>query len=326
VSPADDSPTAGPAPEVFVGIDVSRDTLEVALYPGGEGFRAANDPGGIAQLVRRLTALRPTQVVLEATGGLERAVLGALLGHGLVVSQVNPRQTRDFARSLGQLAKTDRVDALLLARFAAAIRPPARPFPDEAAQQLAALVTRRHQLVVMIGMERNHEASAFPALRPAIRAHLRRLERDLAALDEELDRRIRDSPAGREREDLLRSMPGVGPATTRVLVANLSELGTLTRKPLAALVGLAPFACESGRWRGQRHIWGGRAQVRSALYMATLAATRHNPVIRAFYLRLRAAGKSGKVALVACARKLLTILNALLRDRVPWRPPAPQPA
>lgn len=302
----------------YVGIDVSRTALDGATE-GGATWQAPNDAAGIAATVARLRREAPALVVLEATGAYHASVTSALLAAGLPVAVVNPRQVRRFAESVGQLAKTDRLDAALLARFASAVRPVPRPLPDAATQELAALVLRRQQLQEMVTMERNRLAVAKRSVQPSIRQTLRALERALAALEDETDRWIQDSPAWRATEDLLRSVPGIGPQTARVLIARLGELGTLSGKQIAALVGVAPFAQESGRWRGQRRIRGGRADVRTGIYMAALTAAHRNPVLRAHYQRLVAAGKPKKVALTACMRRLLVILNAMVRNNTRWQ-------
>ena len=259
---------------------------------------------------------------MEATGGRQLPVAAALATAGLAVAVVNPRQVRDFARAIGQLAKTDALDAQLLARFAEVVQPTPRPLPDAQAQELSALLARRRQLVGMRTAERNRLDTALPAVRPRIQAHIAWLDDELAALDHDLRDAVQASPLWRERENLLRSVPGVGPTTALTLLAEVPELGHLDRKAIAALVGVAPLACESGTLRGRRVVWGGRARVRAALYMAALVATRHNPTIRAFYQRLCAAGKPKKVALTACMHKLLLILNAILRHHTPWCAPA----
>jgi transposase len=302
-------------------IDVSKARLDVAVRPGGAAWQAGNDAPGIAALVERVTALAPACVVLEATGGLERGASAALAAAGLPVAVVNPRQVRDFAKATGRLAKTDALDAAVLAHFAEAVRPAVRPLPDAAAQALAELVTRRQQLVEMLTAERNRLGSLTGGRRERAQAHVAWLRQELADLEAELAEAIEASPAWRAREVLLRTAPGVGPVLARTLVAELPELGTLDRKRLAALVGVAPFNRDSGAFRGRRRVWGGRARVRAALYMGALVATRCNPLIRAFYRRLLAAGKPKKVALVACMHKLLTILNAMLRSQTAWRPP-----
>lgn len=305
-------------PAVFVGIDVSKSTLDVALRPSGERFSAPNDEAGIRTLLDRLRPHRNALVVLEATGGFEYPAVATLATAHFRVVVANPRQIRDFGRATGQLAKTDKIDADILALFAERVRPEPRPLPDQAAQALDALLTRRRQLIEMLTAERNRLGFAQPPIRKSISQHIRWLERQLEGVDRDLDRTIQQSPIWRAREDLLRSVPGVGPVVSRTLIGELPELGTLNRKQIAALVGVAPLARDSGTLRGRRIVWGGRAPVRSALYMSALVASRHNPVIRAFYLRLRAAGKPRKVALTACARKLLTILNAMVRDETPW--------
>jgi transposase len=312
--------TAAAAAASFAGIDVSKTALDVALRPSGDAWRSANDAAGIAELVARLQPLAPQLIVLEATGGLERLAVTALALAGLPVAVVNPRQVRDFAKASGRLAKTDALDAAALAHFAEALRPEPRPLPDAQAQALAALVERRHQLVGMLTAEQNRARQALPAVRPHVAAHIAWLEQALRELDGELDQTLRASPLWRERDDLLRSVPGVGPTVALTLVAELPELGQGSVKRVASLVGLAPLNRDSGAWRGSRAIWGGRRQVRDALYMAALVGAHHNPVLRAFYQQLLARGKPKKVALVACMHKLLTILHAVLRDHTPWQP------
>ena len=303
---------------VYVGIDVAKERLDVAQRPSLEGWRVANDERGIAELVARLVQLKPALVVLEATGGMELPLVGALAAAGLPVVVINPRQAREFARATGRLAKTDAIDAQVLAQFAEAVRPQLRPLPDAAAQELSALMTRRRQLIEMLTAEKNRLRAAARAVRPDIQEHIHWLERRLADLDGDLSQTIRSSDIWREKDDLLQSAPGVGPVVSTTLLADLPELGTLNRKEIAALVGVAPLNRDSGTLRGRRTVWGGRSKVRSALYMATLVATQRNPVIRIFYQRLLSAGKPKKVALTACMRKLLTILNAILRSRTPW--------
>ncbi len=302
----------------YVGIDVSSTQLDGAV-DGGAAWQDTNDAAGIAATVARVVALGPTLVVLEATGAYHQAVTAALGAAGVPVAVVNPRQVRRFAESVGQLAKTDRLDAALLARFAATVRPAAQPLPDAATQELAALVDRRRQLVEMLTMERNRLAVARRSVQPSVRQTIKALERALAALEDETDRWIQGSPLWRAQEDLLTSVPGIGPQTARLLMARLTELGTLSAKEIAALVGLAPFAQESGRWRGKRRIRGGRADVRTGLYMATLAAIRCNPVLRAVYRQLVHAGKPKKVALTACMRRLLVIVNAMVKQQTRWQ-------
>lgn len=306
-----------------VGIDVAKANLDVAERPETAPMRLPNDELGITALVERLTAAPPTLIVLEATGGLEGPVVAALTAAGLAVAVVNPRQVRDFAKAVGHLAKTDALDAQVLAHFAEAIRPTPRPLPEAERQALAALLTRRRQIVAMLVAEQQRLGTTAMALRPRIEAHIAWLRQERDDLDRELKHQVRQSPAWRADDDLLQSVPGVGPVLATTLIADLPELGRLDRKQIAALVGVAPFTCESGILRGRRIIWGGRAQVRAALWMGTLVAVQHNPVIRAFYARLLAAGKPKKVALTACMHKLLTILNALLRQRTAWNPGPP---
>ena len=270
--------------------------------------------------MRRLKTLSPALIVLEATGGLELPVVAALGAAGLPVVVVNPKQVRDFAKAIGKLAKTDLLDAEVLALFAERVRPTPRPLPDAEARALSALLARRRQLIVMLTAERNRLSRALPSIRPGVEEHIAWLKEKLRALDEELAHAIRQSPLWRERENLLRSIPGVGPVLTFTLLAELPELGTLDRKQIAALVGVAPLNRDSGVLRGKRTVWGGRAPVRAALYMAALVATRFNPVIRSFYERLRTAGKAKKLAITACMRKLITIINAMLKHHAPWNP------
>jgi len=304
---------------VCIGIDVSKAQLDVAQRPEEQRQVFAQTPVGIESLVAHVRALNPAAIVLEATGGLEVPVASALAVAGLPVAVVNPRQVRDFAKATGRLAKTDAIDAHVLARFAEAVRPAPRQLPDAAAHEFSALLSRRRQLIEMRVAEHNRLGTATPRIQQQIRKHLSWLDRQVAALEEELGQRIKSTPIWRERDHLLQSVPGVGPTLSRTLVAELPELGTLTRHQIAALVGVAPLNRDSGTLRGHRTTWGGRAVVRAALYMGTLAAVRWNPVLKAFYQRLRAAGKAPKVALVACMRKLLTILNAMLKHRTPWR-------
>jgi transposase len=304
---------------VYVGIDVSKTQLDVAFRPLQPRLCVAQDEQGIARLVTHLREVQPATIVLEATGGLELPLASALAAAALPIAVVNPRQVRDFAKGTGQWAKTDRLDAEVLAHFAEAIRPPVRPLPDDAMQRLSALVARRRQLIEMLTAEKNRLGSALPAIRPEIQAHISWLEQRLRGLDEELEATIRSSPIWRAQDDMLQSMPGVGPVLAITLLAELPELGRLNRREIAALVGVAPLNQDSGAWRGARRVWGGRAQIRRSLYMGTLAATQHNPLIKRFYQRLRAAGKAAKVALVACMRKLLTILNAMMKHQTPWR-------
>ena len=304
----------------FVGIDVSKAQLDVAVRPSGETWTVPQDETGLTSLVARLRTLGPTLIVLEATGGLEVAVAGALAAAPLPVVVVNPRQVRDFARATGTLAKTDRLDAQILAQFADVVRPAPRPLPDAQAQDLSALLQRRRQLVDMLTAEKNRLALAARRIRPQLQTHIKWLQRQISQFDDDLRALVRASPLWREKDDLLRSTPGVGPVLATTLVAALPELGTLTRQQIAALVGVAPLNRDSGTLRGRRTVWGGRAHVRAVLYMGTLVAVRHNPLIAPFYQRLCAAGKVKKVALTACMRKLLTILNAMLKHRTPWAP------
>ena len=303
---------------VFVGIDISKQRLDVALVPGDEYWGVSNDEQGLASLAERLKEKEPELIVLEATGGLEVAVAGELASAGLAVVVVNPRQCRDFARATGMLAKTDKLDARMLARFAEAVRPQIRPIKDEKAQELAALVARRRQLVGMLAMEKNRLARASRGVRNDIEAHIKWLKNRLEKIEQDLEKAIKGSSIWREKDDLLKSVPGVGPVLSMTLLASLPELGELNRKKIAALVGLAPLNRDSGTFRGHRSVWGGRVHVRNALYMSTVASIRFNPVIRTFYHRLRDAGKPQKVAIVACMRKLLLILNAIVKNQTPW--------
>ena len=306
--------------DVYVGIDVSLTHLDVGVWPQGEAWQTPNAPEGYCALTDRLTTLSPTLVVMEATGGIESVAAGELVAAGMPVAVVNPRQVREFARSTGRLAKTDAIDAVMLARFGEAIKPEARPLPGEDEQELRGLVARRRQIVGMITSERNRRPRTIRVVRSQIEEHIAWLERQLGDLNEELDRIIQASPLWRVKDDLLKSVPGVGPVASSVLLAQLPELGRLNRKEVASLVGVAPHNRDSGRFRGNRTVWGGRAAVRAALYMATLVATRFNPVIKVFYTRLCEAGKPKKVALTASMRKLLTILNVIVRDQTYWDP------
>ena len=303
----------------FVGIDVAKAQVDIAVRPSGERWAVPNDARGVVPLVDRLQTLHPTLIVLEATGGLERAATAALATAGLPVVVVNPRQARDFARATGQLAKTDALDARALAHFADVIRPTPRPLPDVQTQALRALLGRRQPLIGMRTAAQNRLAGTSEHLAKDMAAHITWLNDRLATLDDDLETLLRASPLWRENDDLLQSAPGIGPVCARTLVLELPELGTLTRQQIAALVGVAPLNCASGTLRGRRRIWGGRAHVRTVLYMGTLVATRYNPRIKAFYERLLAAGKVKKVALTACMRKFLTILNAMLKQRTPWQ-------
>lgn len=305
-----------------VGIDVSKAQLDIVSRPSGERWQVRNDPAGCSGLVDRLLGLKPSLIVLEATGGFEAAAVAALAAAGLPVVVVNPRQVHDFAKATGQLAKTDAISAAVLAHFGEAIRPPVRPLPDATAQELQHWLARRRQLVEMLTAEQNRLPGAPGAVQAQIREHITWLRRQLHSVERTLKEQIQRSPVWREGEQLLRSAPGVGPVVATTLLADVPELGQLNRKEIAALVGVAPFNRDSGTLRGQRTIWGGRAPVRAVLYMAALVATRANPVIRVFYQRLLAAGKPKKVALTACMRKLLTILNAMMKHRTAWKPPA----
>lgn len=306
----------------WVGVDVSKATLDVAVRPADAQRSFPNDEMGIRALITELRALAPTQVVLEATGGYEVPVVSACAAAGLPVIVVNPRAVRAFARATGQLAKTDQLDAAILARFAEQVRPAPRPLADAEQQELEALLTRRRQLIDMLTAEKNRLQQVFVArgarVRKSLEAHIAYLTKELGRAEKDLGELVRKSPVWREKDDLLQSAPGVGPVLSRTLLASLPELGTLDRKQIAALVGVAPLNRDSGTLRGRRMVHGGRAAVRTALYMGALVATRRNPVIRAFYQRLVAAGKPKKVALTACMRKLLIILNAMVRQQAPW--------
>lgn len=310
--------------KIFVGVDVSKARLDVAVRPSGDMLTVRHDESGIAGLITRLQAWQPTAVVLEATGDLECTVVSALAAAGLPVHVVNPRQVREFARATGRLAKTDALDAQILAQFGEVLRPAPRALPDEATQALSAALARRRQLLEMLIAEKQRHSQAAARLKPGIATHITWLTAELQRVDADLTLAIRHSPVWREQDDLLQSMPGVGPGLSRTMLAELPELGTLSSKQLAALVGIAPLNRDSGTLRGKRTIWGGRAVVRTALYMAALAATKWNPVIKAFYHQLLARGKAKKVALVACMHKLLIILNAMVKQRTPWRATAQQ--
>jgi transposase len=306
--------------QICVGIDVAKDRLDVHVRPSGEAFGVSRDHEGLSSLTERLRTLSPTLVVMEASGGFEVTVAAALSAAGLPLAVVNPRQIRDFARATGRLAKTDTLDAAAIAHFAEAIRPQPRPLRDAQAQELAELVARRRQVIEMMVAERNRLRQLHSArLKKRVERHLVALHKELTEIEGDLGDAIRGTPVWREKEELLTSVPGVGDATARTLLADLPELGTLDRRAIAALAGLAPFNRDSGTLRGRRTIWGGRASVRAVLYMAALVASRHNAIIATFYARLRDAGKPAKLALTACMRKLLTILNAVLRDRRPWQ-------
>ena len=307
---------------IYVGIDVAKARVDVAIRPGGDRREVSNDQAGIAALVAQMQQLNPAALVLEATGGLELPLVAALAAASLPVVVVNPRQVRDFARATGRLAKTDSLDAAVLAHFAEAVRPPLRPLRDAETQVLSSLVARRQQVMTMLVAERNRLSSATMAVRPSIEAHIAWLKQQLDDLDQGLRQTLRQSPVWREKDDLLRSVPGIGDQISLTLLAYLPELGTLNRRQIAALVGVAPFNRDSGTLRGKRTVWGGRARVRTALYMGALVASRFNPVIRDFYQRLLSAGKPKKLALTACMRKLLIILNFMLKYGSSWNNPA----
>ena len=293
---------------IYVGIDVAKAQLDVAIRPTDDRWEVSHDDAGVRQLVSRLKAIEPAMVLLEASGGLELPLVAALAAHSVPVVVVNPRQVRDFARATGKLAKTDALDAAVLAHFAEAVRPPVRPLRDTETQALNCLAARRHQVMTMLVSEKNRLSSATIAVRPRIEAHIAWLEQELDDLDEGLRQTLRQSPVWREKDDLLRTVPGVGEQLSLTLLAHLPELGTLDRREIAALVGVAPFNRDSGTLRGKRTVWGGRARVRAALYMGALVASRFNPLIRDFYQRLLAAGKPKKLALTAC----------MLKHRSPW--------
>ena len=304
---------------IYVGIDVAKAQVDVAVRPVDEGWTVSNDDAGVRQLVSRLKTLEPVMVVLEASDGIELPLVASMALEELPVVVVNPRQVRDFARATGKLAKTDALDAAVLAHFGEAVKPPVRPLRDAETQALNSLAARRHQVMSMIVSEKNRLGIAATAVCPRIEAHIEWLQRELDDLDRDLRQTLRQSPVWREKDDLLRTVPGVGEQISLTLLAYLPELGALDRRQIAALVGVAPFNRDSGTMRGRRTIWGGRARVRAALYMGALVATRHNPVIKDFYLRLSAAGKPKKLALTACMRKLLVILNSMLKHRSAWR-------
>ncbi len=305
-------------PQMFVGIDVSKSGLDVAVLPGLQHWSVSRDEVGINALVARLGSLHPTLIVMEATGGLEILLAGALAAALLPVVVVNPRQVRDFAKAKGILAKTDTIDAQTLAKFGEAVRPQVRPLKDNQTQELGVTIARRRQVVEMLVAESNRLKIAPTCVHKQIQTHIDQLEKHLEDINCDLQRLIKESPVWREKELLLRSVPGVGPILCATLLSGLPELGTLNRRQIAALVGVAPFNRDSGILRGKRHIWGGRANVRTTLYMSTMSAIRHNPVIKSFYQQLTSVGKAHKVALIACMRKLLTILNAILKTQTAW--------
>ena len=302
----------------FVGVDVSKDTLDVATFTTNKNWHAPNNEAGISQLAETINKLVPTLVVMESTGGYETPLAYALSKAGIPCAVVNPREVRDFARATKKLAKTDAIDARVLAHFAAAIKPEPRPPSDEEAGELEAILSRRRQVVEMLTAEKNRSHIARKPVKEEIRDHIAYLEKRLEEIDANLSGRIQESPVYKVKDQLLRSVPGVGPNLSITLLVDLPELGILNRRQIAALVGVAPLNRDSGTFRGKRRVWGGRGQVRAALYMGALVAARHNPVIRDYYIRLCEVGKAKKVALVACMRKLLTILNSMLKHRVPW--------
>ncbi len=302
-----------------VGIDVSKDRLDVFVRPSGEAFTVDRSPSGLGVLVERLAAIKPRRIALEATGGYETVVTAALAAAGLPVVVVNPAQVRSFAKALGKRAKTDPIDAAVIAHFAEAIKPEIRPLPDEKTQMLADLVQRRRQIIGMIGAENQRLKRAPDRSKRSILRLLKALEKELASVNADIDDAVRSLPVWQATQELLTSVPGIGDTIARTLIAELPELGTLGRKQIAALVGLAPFTRQSGKWKGRSMIAGGRAAVRAAIFMGAMAARRHNPVLRAFFLKLVAAGKLKIVALIAVARKLLTTLNAMLRDKKQWQ-------
>jgi transposase len=304
----------------YVGVDVSKDRLDAHAHPAGASFSTARKGAGLEELVERLKPLAPALVAVEATGGFETVVAAALASAGLPVVVVNPAQVRHFAQALGKRAKTDPIDAAVIARFAEATKPQPRPLPDETTQLLADLIARRRQIVEMMAAEGQRERRAPKRLQKSIARLRKALEKELAELDAELNDHVRGSPVWAEKEDLLASVPGVGPIIARTLIAEMPELGTLDRRQIAALAGLAPWTRQSGQWKGKSLIGGGRKTVRSVLFMGALTAARHNPVLKAFRDRKIAEGKPKMVAAIAVARKLLTILNAILRDKTPWRP------
>jgi transposase len=311
------------AAEIFVGIDISKAWLDIAVHEREEVFRTSNDETGIASLVKRLKKLKATLIVLEPTGGFEMLVVAELTHAGLPAAVVNAKRVRDFARATGQLAKTDKLDAKVLAHFAAAVRPAVRNLRNEEEEQLAALLTRRRQIIDMLTVEKNRLVTVRAKMRSDIQAHIQWLSSSLKELDQEIEDFIESTPAWKDKDALLQSVPGVGPVTSATMLGMLPELGLLNRQEIAALVGVAPVNKDSGKKHGRRRVYGGRADVRSVLYMAALAAKKFNPVIRKFYERLIQQGKEKKVALTACMRKLLVILNAMMHSNQPWRP---QPA
>jgi transposase len=307
--------------ESFVGIDVSKNSLDLRIEPVGQSLRVTYDDAGVSEICQRLTEVSPTLIVMEATGGLETRLASELAAQGLPVAVINPRQARDFAKATGQLAKTDQVDAAVLAAFAQAIRPAVRPLKDADTRELGDLVTRRRQLVdIRVQETLRLGAANSKALQKNLKSHIAWLDKQIAKLDDDLIQRLRNSGVWKAKEDLLRTVPGVGAVTSLTMLAKCPELGQLNRREIAKLTGIAPLANDSGKHRGKRFIWGGRADVRAVLYMATISAIRCNPVIKAFAERLKQTGKPAKVVIVACMRKLLTIMNAMIKSNTPWTP------
>lgn len=306
--------------EVFVGVDVSKAALDVCVIPKKQEWRVSNDDAGIRDVVKRLKAMRPSRIVMEATGGYQVPLSVALAGAGLPVVVMNPRQVRDFAKSRGYLAKTDRIDARVLAEFGERNRPEVRPLKDEQTRELDALVNRRRQLKDMLTSEKNRLETSSKRVRRDVKTHITWLEKRVKDVDKDLDSFIKSTPVWREKDAIIRSVPGAGPVLSVHLLSKVPQLGIMNRRQISALIGVAPLNCDSGTHKGQRRVWGGIADVRCVLYMATLAAIRSNPVIRAFYARLLNAGKKRKVAITACMRRLLVIINAMVRNRTMWDP------
>ena len=304
--------------DIFVGIDIAKETMEVTIHEGKEHWTYANDEKGLSKLLMKMKRLSPCLIVFEATGGYEMIVAAGLQSRGFPVAVVNPRHIRDFARSTGILAKTDILDAQVIARFAATVKPTPRVLPTEETRKLGVIIMRRRQVVTMIIAENNRFHTADPAVKERIKAHINWLEQELDEINKELRQMVQDNPDWKEKDEILQSVPGVGPNLSTTLLADFPELGNLNRKQTAALGGVAPFNRDSGKLRGKRSIWGGRDMVRTATYMATFSAIRFNPLLKSFFDRLTAAGKSFKTAMVACMRKLLCILNAMLKNRTHW--------
>ena len=303
----------------FIGIDVSKERLDVAVRPSGETGSFSNTQAGVTKLLEFVQKNKPKLIVLEATGGMESLVASTLAAHQLPVAVVNPRQVRDFAKATGRLAKTDTIDAAVLAHFAEAVKPEVRPLPDKEAKVMNGLIARRRQIVDMITAENNRIFTAEPDLRDSIKAHIDWLKKNLEGIDDDIDSAIQKSPHWKDKDDLLQSAPSIGRVAAFTLIVHMPELGSLNRKQIAALAGVAPLNRDSGKHKGKRSTWGGRGPLRAVLYMATLNATRFNPVIRAFYQRLLARGKIKKVALTACMRKFLSILNVMVRTNTHWK-------